>query len=332
MVDTTDKTVLDLPKVYLVRMMVFTLIVGIIAAVLYPSIERAFQANVGLNGLIIGGAAARHSLFLPDGLAAMARDQLGQSLPHRRSGLSTCPIRRACSPPWRRCCATGRAARCSARCRCARCSIRSPRASTKRRDISRYLVGLLIFLGLLGTFWGLLETVTSVGDAIKALGCHGDRIGHRLREPQSRPRASACRHGPFVFVIALRPGRIADPRLPRTAGKPGAEPVLYRSRRLALDHHRYRSRRESALPCRIISGSIFRACKRASSASTRRLTMRWARSLRRPPAPAALVRFDESLDRLAGAVANLVTKCAKSRRSSGNGRRRSRCSRANCIA
>jgi hypothetical protein len=37
------------------------------------------------------------------------------------------------------------------------------------RDLSRYLVSLLIFLGLLGTFWGLLETVTSIGDAIKAL-------------------------------------------------------------------------------------------------------------------------------------------------------------------
>ena len=54
MVATTDKTVLDLPKVYLVRMMVFTLIVGIIAAVLYPSIQRAFEANVVFNGLIIG--------------------------------------------------------------------------------------------------------------------------------------------------------------------------------------------------------------------------------------------------------------------------------------
>ncbi len=35
------------------------------------------------------------------------------------------------------------------------------------RDISRYLIGLLIFLGLLGTFWGLLATVSSVGDVIK---------------------------------------------------------------------------------------------------------------------------------------------------------------------
>jgi hypothetical protein len=37
------------------------------------------------------------------------------------------------------------------------------------RDLSRYLVGLLIFLGLLGTFWGLLETVQSIGGAIDGL-------------------------------------------------------------------------------------------------------------------------------------------------------------------
>ena len=37
------------------------------------------------------------------------------------------------------------------------------------RDLSRYLVGLLIFLGLLGTFWGLLETVRSIGGAIEGL-------------------------------------------------------------------------------------------------------------------------------------------------------------------
>jgi hypothetical protein len=37
------------------------------------------------------------------------------------------------------------------------------------RDLLRYLIGLLIFLGLLGTFWGLLDTVSSVGSAIQAL-------------------------------------------------------------------------------------------------------------------------------------------------------------------
>jgi len=37
------------------------------------------------------------------------------------------------------------------------------------RDISRYLIGLMIFLGLLGTFWGLLDTVSSVGRVIQGL-------------------------------------------------------------------------------------------------------------------------------------------------------------------
>ena len=38
------------------------------------------------------------------------------------------------------------------------------------RDTSRYLVGLLVFLGLLGTFWGLLKTIGSVGNVIGGLG------------------------------------------------------------------------------------------------------------------------------------------------------------------
>jgi hypothetical protein len=37
------------------------------------------------------------------------------------------------------------------------------------RDLLRYMIGLLIFLGLLGTFWGLLDTVSSVSTAIQAL-------------------------------------------------------------------------------------------------------------------------------------------------------------------
>ena len=38
---------------------------------------------------------------------------------------------------------------------------------------SRYLIGLLIFLGLLGTFWGLLQTIQSVGQTIGSLNTSG---------------------------------------------------------------------------------------------------------------------------------------------------------------
>src|SRR3546814_12530917 len=37
------------------------------------------------------------------------------------------------------------------------------------REISRYMIGLLVFLGLLGTFWGLIETVKSISDVIGSL-------------------------------------------------------------------------------------------------------------------------------------------------------------------
>ena len=42
------------------------------------------------------------------------------------------------------------------------------------REISRYLIGLLVFLGLLGTFWGLLSTIDSVGAVINSLGVTGE--------------------------------------------------------------------------------------------------------------------------------------------------------------
>ncbi len=37
------------------------------------------------------------------------------------------------------------------------------------RDILRYMIGLLVFLGLLGTFWGLLQTISSVSGVINTI-------------------------------------------------------------------------------------------------------------------------------------------------------------------
>ena len=49
----SETHVLDLPRVYMVRMMVFIVLVGILAAILFPTIREAFQHNVGLNGTIV---------------------------------------------------------------------------------------------------------------------------------------------------------------------------------------------------------------------------------------------------------------------------------------
>ncbi len=81
--------------------------------------------------------------------------------------------------------------------------------------MSRYLVGLLIFLGLLGTFWGLLETVRSIGGAIEGWtqAAQSATLFDQLKQGL---RAAPSKHGPVLLVIALRPCRIADPGLPRS--------------------------------------------------------------------------------------------------------------------
>ena len=57
------------------------------------------------------------------------------------------------------------------------------------RDISRYMTSLLVFLGLLGTFWGLIETVGSVGKVIEALKVGGEAgaVFDSLREGLAAP-------------------------------------------------------------------------------------------------------------------------------------------------
>ena len=59
------------------------------------------------------------------------------------------------------------------------------------RDLSRYMTGLLVFLGLLGTFWGLIETVGSVGKVIEGLKVGGDAgsIFDALKEGLAAPLA-----------------------------------------------------------------------------------------------------------------------------------------------
>jgi len=57
------------------------------------------------------------------------------------------------------------------------------------REISRYLIGLLIFLGLLGTFWGLLDTVGSVSEVIKSLAMTSGDVTKLFADLQAGLRA-----------------------------------------------------------------------------------------------------------------------------------------------
>jgi hypothetical protein len=161
------------PRIFLVRMMLFLVLGALLIVVLYKQIWAAFLANPGLNGLIVfvlltgiifafrqvlrlfpevawvnsfrladPGLAVERSPTLLAPMQAILRDRMG---------------RMAMSPQTMRGLMDSIATRLD-----------------EARDISRYMTGLLVFLGLLGTFWGLIETVTSVKTVIEGLKVGGD--------------------------------------------------------------------------------------------------------------------------------------------------------------
>ena len=161
-----DTLIVEKPRVGLMHMVVFLIVVAVIAAVLFPLIKNAFMANPGLNGLIVAalvlGAiyAFRMVLRLFPEINWLNGFRMGhgstEAPPNMLSPLATilsdASGRTVLSPQTMGSLLDSLASRLD-----------------EGRDFLRYLVGLLIFLGLLGTFWGLLQTVSSVGDAIKGL-------------------------------------------------------------------------------------------------------------------------------------------------------------------
>jgi len=164
---------LSAPRIFLVRMLVFLILCALLVVILYKQIWLAFLANPGLNTLIcavlaIGTVMAfrqvirlypeiawvnsfriadpglaidrRPRLLAP--MAAILGDRVG------RLGITQQTMRHLLDSIGTR--------------------------LDEARDISRYMTGLLVFLGLLGTFWGLIETVGSVGKVIDGLKVGGD--------------------------------------------------------------------------------------------------------------------------------------------------------------
>jgi hypothetical protein len=157
------------PDRYLVRMLIFLALVAGAAVLLYLPLVRAFQANAVLNGLILGTLAFGIAYSFRQVL--MLRPEVEWVDVFRRSdpGLS---VRR--DPVLLAPMAAMLGERTAGRMSLSALSVRSMLDSIhsrldESRDMSRYLIGLLIFLGLLGTFWGLLETVGAVGKTIGSL-------------------------------------------------------------------------------------------------------------------------------------------------------------------
>ncbi len=159
---------LTAPRRSLLNMTLFLMLVGILVAIIIPQIKEAVLTNIFLNGLILfvllfgilysflqvlrlypeirwvnafriadPGIGTTHQPVLLAPMATMLRDRTGVL------SLSTASMRSIMDSIGAR--------------------------LDEARDTGRYITGLLVFLGLLGTFWGLLDTIGAVGKAIGAL-------------------------------------------------------------------------------------------------------------------------------------------------------------------
>jgi hypothetical protein len=176
-------------RVFLLRMVVFVLIVIGVVAALGSTIARIFMANPAINGVIIGALIIgviyifRQVLVIGPDLSWLER--------HRgeRSDFEAIGVRGERAPRFLAPLATMMADR-RGRLAFTAVSLRSVLDGIgarldESRDLARYMIGLLIFLGLLGTFWGLLTTVNSVGDVISSLTFTGQDTNAMFDELKS---------------------------------------------------------------------------------------------------------------------------------------------------
>lgn len=166
--DLPDGVTLSNPRPYIARMTMFLILVGFLLAILSPQLRDAFMANPGLNGLIVATLLIGILYSFRQVLTLNPEIQWVNTFRRADPGLAVPPPPRLLAPM-----ATMLGERAGPM-RLTAISMRSILDSIgsrleESREISRYAIGLLIFLGLLGTFWGLLETVSSVGDTIRSL-------------------------------------------------------------------------------------------------------------------------------------------------------------------
>jgi hypothetical protein len=169
-----DQAKLPSPRIFLFRMLVFVVLCGLIAYVLQVQILRAFLANPWLNGLIIGVLGIGIIMSFHQVIRLFAEVSWVNGF--RRSDPALAGKRApTLLAPMAAILGSERADRVAISAQTMRAFLDSLATRLDEgRDISRYLTGLLVFLGLLGTFWGLIETVSSVGSIINNLQVNGD--------------------------------------------------------------------------------------------------------------------------------------------------------------
>ncbi len=189
MANISDPAKLASPRIFLVRMLVFLILCGLIGFVLQRQIITAFMANPWLNGLILGVLLIGIILSFMRVIRLFPEVSWVNSFRRADPGLA---VARAPTllAPMAAILGGDRVGRVAISAQTMRAFLDSLATRLdEARDISRYLTGLLVFLGLLGTFWGLIETVGSVGGIINNLNVGGDAdtVFNALKEGLAAP-------------------------------------------------------------------------------------------------------------------------------------------------
>src|SRR5262244_679147 len=188
MAQDIDPFKLSSPRIFLVRMVVFLTLCALVVIVLYKQIWTAFLANAVLNGVIIFVLAFGIALAFRQVIRLFPEIDWVNGFRIADPGLAVerPPVLLAPMAVLLR----DRVGRMAISAQVMRGILDSIAARLdEARDTSRYMTGLLVFLGLLGTFWGLIETMGSIGNVINSLKPGGDAgaIFESLKEGLAAP-------------------------------------------------------------------------------------------------------------------------------------------------
>ena len=179
------------PRSYMLRMMVILAATLVIIGLLFNQLESAFSGNLALNSVIVATALIGVAFIfrqtwrlVPEAkwLSDIQKtNTISQSAP-RPVLLATVHVMLSDASE------DGQLSALSLRSVLDGVAARLDEA----REISRYFIGLLVFLGLLGTFWGLLQTIGSVGRVVGGLDLSStdfDAMMSQLRNGLDAPLA-----------------------------------------------------------------------------------------------------------------------------------------------
>jgi hypothetical protein len=173
------------PTLYLWRMLGFLVAVAVLAGLLSAELLSAFGANPLLNGVIAAVLLLGIAWNIRQVLALTREVEWIDAFRNPAPGTPSRPAPKLLAPM-----ASMLASRRGERLSLSAMAMRSvldgiASRLDESREISRYATGLLIFLGLLGTFWGLLLTIGSVSAVISNMSVGGGDINALFNELKS---------------------------------------------------------------------------------------------------------------------------------------------------